>query len=43
MDLWLPKPFDVAASKMREWNAWYVGKAEDLAALYGNRSNAPGV
>jgi hypothetical protein len=35
-DQWPPKPFDIAASKMREWNAWYVGKAEDLAAHYGN-------
>lgn len=33
---WPPKPFDQAASKMREWDAWYVGRAEQLAALYGS-------
>ncbi|WP_424183840.1 phage portal protein [Actinokineospora sp. G85] len=33
---WPPSPFDQAAAKMREWNAWYVGRAEQLAALYGS-------
>ncbi|GGM65114.1 hypothetical protein GCM10012275_39580 [Longimycelium tulufanense] len=33
---WPPKPFDIAARRMREWNAWYVGRPEDLAALYGS-------
>ena len=35
VDQWPPKPFDRAAHRMREWDAWYVGKPEHLAALYG--------
>lgn len=32
---WPPAPFNRAASRMREWDAWYVGKPEQLAAVYG--------
>lgn len=33
---WPPAPFDVAHRHMDEWNAWYVGNADELANLYGN-------
>ncbi|MCP3799755.1 phage portal protein [Allokutzneria sp. A3M-2-11 16] len=35
-DLWPPAPFNRAAQRMREWDAWYVGKPEQLAAFYAN-------
>ncbi|MEU4444885.1 phage portal protein [Actinosynnema sp. NPDC050801] len=35
-DQWPTKPFDQAATKMREWDAWYTGSPERLAALYGS-------
>lgn len=34
--VWPPQPFDQAAAKMREWDAWYTGSPERLAALYGS-------
>jgi hypothetical protein len=33
-DQWPPAPFHLAASRMREWDAWYGGKPEQLASVY---------
>ncbi|MEU5847448.1 phage portal protein [Saccharopolyspora shandongensis] len=38
MTSWPPSPFDVAAARMREHDAWYVGDPDRLARLY---SSAP--
>ncbi|MEV5537446.1 phage portal protein [Saccharopolyspora shandongensis] len=38
MTSWPPPPFDVAAARMREHDAWYVGDPDRLARLY---SSAP--
>lgn len=32
---WPPAPFDRAQRRMSEWDAWYVGDVDKLAATYG--------